>query len=128
MCFLGRCRLTWPLGLQISELPLDPRLGAALLAAGRLGCAGDVATVAAMLCVQGIWFTGGGDRRALEAAKAKCAPLVLFQENPLLTWSSSRADRACMLGMSFCVLHGVSRLKCGCMSPSASSKAAPRLQ
>ena len=71
---LGRCRLTRPLGLQISELPLDPRLGAALLAAGRLGCAGDVATVAAMLCVQGVWFTGGGDRRALEAAKAKCVP------------------------------------------------------
>ena len=67
----GLCRLTRPLGLQISELPLDPRLSAALLAAGRLGCAGDVATVAAMLCVQGVWFTGGGDRRTLEASKAK---------------------------------------------------------
>jgi len=42
-------------GLQLAELPLD------------------VATVAAMLCVQGVWFAGGGDRRALEAAKARCA-------------------------------------------------------
>ncbi|KAK9844106.1 hypothetical protein WJX81_004664 [Elliptochloris bilobata] len=66
-------RLTRPLGLRISELPLDPRLGAALLAAGRLGCAGDMATVAAMLCVQSVWFAGGGERRALEAAKEKFA-------------------------------------------------------
>lgn len=29
---LGPCRLARLLGLQVSELPLDPRLGAALLA------------------------------------------------------------------------------------------------
>ncbi len=75
---MPNCRLTRPLGLRLSELPLDPRLGAAMLAAGPLGCAGDVATVAAMLCVQGVWFTGGSDRRALEAAKGRCAPVRCF--------------------------------------------------
>ena len=45
-------RLSRPLGQQLAELPLDPRLGAALVGAGRAGCTEEVATIVAMLSVQ----------------------------------------------------------------------------
>ncbi len=64
-------RLSRPLGQQLAELPLDPRLGAACIAAGRLGCAAELATIAALLSVQVVWAGAQGERRALEAAKAK---------------------------------------------------------
>lgn len=63
-------RLSIPLGHQMAELPLDPRLGRALLASPELGCSEEVATVAAMLSVNNIWYAGGG-LKALDAAKSK---------------------------------------------------------
>lgn len=65
-------RLSKPVGQQLAELPVDPRLGAALLASGRLGCSEEVATVVAMLGVHSVWAGARGERKALEAAKAKC--------------------------------------------------------
>ena len=67
------CRLSQPLGQRMADLPLDPRLGRALLASTALGCSEEVVTVAAILSVQSIWFAGQG-QRALDEAKAKWAP------------------------------------------------------
>ena len=67
----GMSRLTEPLGQHLAELPLDPRLGKALLALGDLGCSDEVLTVVALLSVQSIWLSPHGQRRALDAAKGK---------------------------------------------------------
>ena len=64
-------RLTEPLGQHLAELPLDPRLGKALLASGDLGCSDEVLTIVALLSVQSIWLSPHGQRRALDAAKGK---------------------------------------------------------
>lgn len=64
------CRLTIPRGIQLAELPLDPKLGSALLASVDLGCSEEVAVVAAILSVQTVWFAGQG-RAALATARAK---------------------------------------------------------
>ncbi len=64
------CRLTSPLGEQMAELPLDPRLARALLASCQAGCSEEVVTVVAMLSVQTVWFAGNGFK-ALDEAKAK---------------------------------------------------------
>ena len=70
-------RLTKPIGERLAELPLDPRLGRALLASADLGCAQEVAAICAILSVQSIWFAGHGQTALLEA-KAKCALLLRF--------------------------------------------------
>ena len=54
----------------MADLPLDPRLGRALLASTALGCSEEVVTVVAILSVQSIWFAGQG-QRLLDEAKAK---------------------------------------------------------
>ena len=54
----------------MAELPLDPRLGRALLASCQLRCSEEVAVVAAMLSVNSIWYTGSG-QKALNEAKGK---------------------------------------------------------
>jgi ATP-dependent helicase HrpA len=41
-----------PLGHQLARLPIDPRLGRMVLEAGRLGCAREVAVIAAALSIQ----------------------------------------------------------------------------
>ncbi len=65
------CRLTNPLGQHLAELPVDPRLGRALLASGELGCAEEVLTIVALLSVQSVWLSPKGQRKALDAAKSK---------------------------------------------------------
>lgn len=67
------CRLTDPLGQHLAELPVDPRLGKALLASGELGCAEEVLTIVALLSVQSVWLSSHGQRKALDAAKSKSA-------------------------------------------------------
>ena len=74
------CRLTSPLGHQMAELPLDPRLGRALLAACKLGCNREVAIVAAMLSVNSIWYAGHG-QKALNEAKSKSVSRVMLGLN-----------------------------------------------
>lgn len=66
-------RLTNPVGEQMAELPLDPRLGRALLASAELGCSQEIAAICAILSVQSIWFAGNG-QAALSEAKAKYEP------------------------------------------------------
>ena len=64
-------RLTEQHGHHLAELPVDPRLGKALLASGDLGCSDEVLTIVALLSVQSIWLSSHGQRRALDAAKSK---------------------------------------------------------
>lgn len=68
-------RLSRPVGQQMAELPVEPRLAAALLAGGRMGCAEEVATVVAMLGVQSVWAGARNDRKALDEAKLRSAGL-----------------------------------------------------
>lgn len=63
------CRLTL-VGQQMADLPLDPRLGKALVASISLGCSEEVSVILAVLSVQRIWFTGQGVK-ALDIAKQK---------------------------------------------------------
>lgn len=70
------CRLTPSVGLPLAELPLEPQLGAALLAAtNRYACCQELLTIAGMLSVPAVWAAPGavGGRKALEDAKAKFA-------------------------------------------------------
>ncbi|BDA45458.1 probable ATP-dependent RNA helicase DHX35 [Coccomyxa sp. Obi] len=89
-------RLSKPVGQQLAELPVDPRLGAALLASGRLGCSEEAATVVAMLSVHSVWAGARGERKALEAAKEKFAvgegDLVTYL-NVWKAWQESGRDR-----------------------------------
>lgn len=58
-------QLTTPIGLQLAELPIEPQMGRALLAAVEMGCADDVVTIAACTSVDNIWYR---DRHILSAA------------------------------------------------------------
>lgn len=69
-------RLTQSVGIPLAELPLEPQLGAALLAsATTFGCCQELLTLAGMLSVPAVWAAPGavGGKRALEEAKAKFA-------------------------------------------------------
>lgn len=88
-----------PLGQQMAELPLDSRLGRALLAAAQTGCSEEVATVVAMLSVQSVWFAGQG-QAALAAAKAKSvpSPAELLAENSFIAFVHRIGEPASCLG------------------------------
>jgi hypothetical protein len=94
-CWGGR--LSRPVGQRLAEVPLDPRLGRALLAAGELGCSEELATIAAMLSVQSVWTGPRGERHALMAAKDKCVAFLHAILPVLLAWKSS-CSRAAMSG------------------------------
>lgn len=65
-------RLTNPVGLQMSELSVDPRLAKAILAsAGELACSQEVVTIVAMLSVHSVWAAAHGDRKAQNEAKMR---------------------------------------------------------
>jgi HrpA-like RNA helicase len=67
------CRLTHDVGVPMAELlPVEPQLAAALLRAGALGCASEVAAVAACLSVQRVWY-GNSRSAALKAAQLRFA-------------------------------------------------------
>ena len=63
------CRLTIDVGVKMSELPLDPRMAAALLRAARTGCSEEVAAIAALASVRSVW--AGARSRAAREARAK---------------------------------------------------------
>jgi len=50
-----RCRLTKPMGVIVSELPCDPRMGAMLVHSGAMKCSQEILSIAAMLSVKHIW-------------------------------------------------------------------------
>ncbi|KAG2488343.1 hypothetical protein HYH03_013033 [Edaphochlamys debaryana] len=66
-------RLTKDVGLALSALPLEPPLGAALLASRGLGCAEELLTIASLMSVQHVWAPAQGATRALDEAKARFA-------------------------------------------------------
>jgi ATP-dependent RNA helicase DDX35 len=69
-------RLTASVGTLLAELPLEPQLGAALLAAANtFGCCQELLTLAGMLSVPAVWASPGavGGKKALEEAKQKFA-------------------------------------------------------
>jgi len=49
---VDEARLVTPLGRQLARMPVDPRLGRMLVAAGREGCVSEVAIIASALSVQ----------------------------------------------------------------------------
>lgn len=68
--------MTKSIGLPLAELPLEPQLGAALLAAvTRFNCCQELLTIAGMLSVPTVWAAPGavGGKKGLDAAKAKFA-------------------------------------------------------
>lgn len=70
LCLLP-CRLTHDVGLKLAELQLEPRLGAALLASGKLGCSEEMCTIAAIMSVRSIW--AASKSKAFHAARQKFA-------------------------------------------------------
>ncbi|KAG2447032.1 hypothetical protein HYH02_008184 [Chlamydomonas schloesseri] len=66
-------RLTKDVGLALAALPLDPSLGAALLASRQLGCVEELLTVVALMSVPHVWAPAAGSLRAADEAKAKFA-------------------------------------------------------
>ena len=65
-------RLTSPVGLQLSELSVEPRLAKAILAsAGELACSQEVVTIVAMLSVHSVWAGARGERKAQNEAKMR---------------------------------------------------------
>ncbi len=65
-------RLTNPVGLQMSELSVEPRLAKAILAsAGELACSQEVVTIVAMLSVHSVWAGARGERKAQNEAKMR---------------------------------------------------------
>lgn len=67
-------RLTNPVGLQLSELSVEPHLAKAILAsAGELACSQEVVTIVAMLSVHSVWAGAPGERKAQNEAKMRFA-------------------------------------------------------
>lgn len=50
-----KCMLTDPLGLQMAEIPLDPKFARMLLMSEKFGCSEEVLTIAAMMQVQHVF-------------------------------------------------------------------------
>lgn len=63
-------RLVQPTGTQLAELPVEPMMGAALLAGSRTGCAEEVATALALLSVRSVWVRRG-EQQAFEEARSR---------------------------------------------------------
>lgn len=87
--------LTHPIGVQMSELPLEPVLGRMILSGAVQGCASEVATVVAMLSVHSIWWSGG-NRKALFACQAKFSVAegdVITYLNVWRGWEESKRSK-----------------------------------
>lgn len=86
---------------------MDPRLARALVAStGSLACSEEVATIVALLGVQHVWGAGRGQRKALDAAKARCVDVSASAAGVMLVallWLSSRNE----VSHSCCERHSV---------------------
>jgi len=70
------CRITSPVGVQLAEFPLEPRLAKALLSSWDFGCGEEMIVVAAMLSVGEVWIHprgSRGQRDKLDVAMAEFA-------------------------------------------------------
>jgi ATP-dependent helicase HrpA len=68
----GHAKLT-PVGRQLTQLPIDPRLGRMVLEAGRLGCVPEVIVVAAALSIQDPRERPTDHQQAADASHARFA-------------------------------------------------------
>ena len=66
-----KCALTTPLGRQIAEFPVEPRVAGMLLASLHLGCSEEALTIAAMTSVKTIFTTGGDAKRRVQTSSRK---------------------------------------------------------
>ena len=66
-------KLTSPLGTRLSELPVEPQLGKALLVSGELQCVEEMLTVAAYLQVTSVWMSSRGQPKKLDEIKHRFA-------------------------------------------------------
>jgi ATP-dependent RNA helicase DDX35 len=62
-------KLTEPLGIQMSEFPLDPMMAKMLLSSGKFQCSHEIVTIAAMLQVQHVFVSPPNKRGAANRAK-----------------------------------------------------------
>jgi ATP-dependent RNA helicase DDX35 len=65
------CKLTNPLGIQISEFPVDPKLAKMLLISGSMNCSEEALIVASMLTVQTVFSISRSVQDRVEKAKRK---------------------------------------------------------
>ncbi|GBF90487.1 pre-mRNA-splicing factor ATP-dependent RNA helicase-like [Raphidocelis subcapitata] len=87
----GDAKLTRAVGLPLASLPLEPPLGAALLAAcARYGCADHALLLCGLLSVPSIWghFGGGGGGRARDA---RAAPFAVAEGDFVTALNAHRA-------------------------------------
>ncbi|XVF25702.1 hypothetical protein REPUB_Repub13aG0236400 [Reevesia pubescens] len=66
-------KLTSPVGFQVAEIPLEPMISKMILASNELGCSEEIITIAAVLSIQSIWFSGRGAQKELDEAKLRFA-------------------------------------------------------
>ncbi|GKV36801.1 hypothetical protein SLEP1_g44893 [Rubroshorea leprosula] len=66
-------KLTSPVGFQVAEIPLEPMISKMILASSELGCSEEAITIAAVLSIQSIWFSGRGVQKQLDEAKLRFA-------------------------------------------------------
>ncbi|XVE88150.1 hypothetical protein DITRI_Ditri19aG0045000 [Diplodiscus trichospermus] len=66
-------KLTSPVGFQVAEIPLEPMISKMILASNELGCSEEIITIAAVLSIQSIWFSGRGVQKELDEAKLRFA-------------------------------------------------------
>ncbi|XP_022715794.1 probable pre-mRNA-splicing factor ATP-dependent RNA helicase DEAH9 isoform X3 [Durio zibethinus] len=66
-------KLTSPVGFQVAEIPLEPMISKMILASNELGCSEEIITIAAVLSIQSIWFSGWGAQKELDEAKLRFA-------------------------------------------------------
>ncbi|KAG8385480.1 hypothetical protein BUALT_Bualt03G0049700 [Buddleja alternifolia] len=66
-------KLTSPAGFQVAEIPLDPMVSKMILASNDYGCSEEVITIAAVLSIQSIWFSGRGAQKELDEARLRFA-------------------------------------------------------
>ncbi|KZV57549.1 hypothetical protein F511_03009 [Dorcoceras hygrometricum] len=66
-------KLTSPAGFQVAEIPLDPMISKMILASNDFGCSEEAITIAAVLSIQSIWFSGKGMQKEMDEAKLRFA-------------------------------------------------------
>ncbi|KAL5576626.1 hypothetical protein UlMin_018325 [Ulmus minor] len=66
-------KLTSPAGFQVAEIPLDPMISKMILSSSEFGCSEEIITIAAVLSIQSIWFSGRGNQKELDEAKLRFA-------------------------------------------------------
>eukprot|EP00898_Chlorokybus_atmophyticus_P005499 jgi/Chlat1/5950/Chrsp4S06270 len=99
-------KLKSPDGLKMAELPVEPGLARALLAAGEMGCGVEMVTIAATLCVQSIWIGSRGRQREQDEKKEAFAVAEGDHITYLNVWTAFIRTDSRKQG-KWCHAHGV---------------------